>query len=85
LAEAGESLETIRITPAAVRVGLWKILQADLEACAARIGAVFVPVPAMAQAPDGCLKPEYALPDATHANGAFGALMLGEIETVMAA
>jgi hypothetical protein len=80
LAAAGESVQTIRITPAAVRVGLWKILQADLAAVAARIGAVFVPVPDAAQAADGCLKPEYSAGDATHANGAFGALMLGGIE-----
>jgi hypothetical protein len=80
LAAAGESLETVPITPAAVRVGLWKILQADLEEWAARIDAVFVPVPDIARTADGCLRSEYAAKDATHANGAFGALMLGEIE-----
>jgi hypothetical protein len=84
VAAAGESVDTVRITPTAVRVGLWKILQADLEAQAARIGAVFVPVPASAQTADGCLKPEYSVGDASHANGAFGALMLGEIEAALA-
>lgn len=81
----GESADTIRTTPTDVRVGLWKILQGDLEARAARIGATFVPVPASAQTPDGCLKPEYSGGgDASHANGAFGALMLGEVEAALA-
>ena len=85
LAAAGESADAIRITPAALRVALWKILQDDLEARAARIGAVFVPVPASAQTADGCLKPEYSLErDISHANGAFGAMMLGEIEASLA-
>jgi len=84
LAAAGESVDTIRITPTAVRVGLWKILQADYEARAVRIGAVFVPVPASAQTADGCLKPEYSVGDSSHANAAFGALMLGEIEAALA-
>ena len=83
-AAAGESVETIRITPTAVRVGLWTILQGDLEAWAARIGAIFVPVPASAHNADGCLKPEYSYPDVSHANGEFGALMLGEIEAALA-
>jgi len=84
LARVGESVDTIRITPAAVRVGLWKILQDDLEQEAARIGAVFVPVPLTAQTADGCLKPEYAWPDVSHANAAFAALMLREIEAAVA-
>jgi len=84
IAAAGESADTIRITPAALRVGLWKILQGDLEARAARIGAIFVPVPASAQTPDGCLKPEYSVGDSSHANGAFGALMLSEIDAAVA-
>jgi hypothetical protein len=84
VAAAGESIETIRITPSAVRVGLWTILQDDLEERAARIGATFVPVPASARTADGCLRPEYSAGDASHANGAFGALMLGEIEAAVA-
>lgn len=84
IAAAGESADTIPITPAAVRVGLWNILQDDLEAQASRIGAVFVPVPATAQTAEGCLKPEYSLDDATHANGAFGALMFNEMERSLA-
>jgi hypothetical protein len=83
-AMADWSADTMRVTPAAVRVGLWKILQADLEARAARLGALFVPVPASAQSDDGCLKPAYSGHDATHANGAFGALMLGEMEAALA-
>lgn len=84
VAQAGESVDTIRITPSAVRVGLWKILQGDLEERAARIGARFVPVPSSTQTADGCLKPEYSGGDAAHANGAFGAVMLGEIEAAVA-
>jgi hypothetical protein len=80
LAAAGASADTIQITPAAVRVGLWKILQDDLEQQAARIGVGFVPVPPIAQEADGCLKPEYSGGDISHANAAFAALMLGEIE-----
>ncbi len=83
MAAAGESPDTIRITPAAVRVGLWKILQDDYAQQAARIGAVFVPVPDTVQTSDGCLKPEYSGRDVTHANGVFGALMLREIEATV--
>lgn len=84
IAAAGESAETIRITPTPVRVRLWAILQRDLEAWAARLGAIFVPVPSSARAVDGCLKSEYSGQDASHANGAFGALMVGEIEAALA-
>ena len=83
LTAAGESADTIAITPAALRVGLWEIMQDDYEAWAARIGAVFVPVPASARTADGCLKPEYSAGDSSHANGAFAALMLGEIEAAL--
>jgi hypothetical protein len=84
IAAAGEHPDTIPITPVELRVAIWGVLQGDLEARAARVGAVFVPVPASAQTADGCLKPEYSGPDASHANGAFGALMLGEIEAALA-
>jgi hypothetical protein len=84
MAAAGASADTIRITPAAVRVGLWKILQDDLEQHAARIGVGFVPVPPIAQTADGLLKPEYSGGDISHANPAFAALMLREIEAAMA-
>ncbi len=83
IAAAGETPDTIRVTPTELRVGLWKILQHDLAAWAARIGATFVPVPASAQTADGCLKPEYSMADSSHANGAFGALMLDEIEAAL--
>ncbi len=83
VAAAGESVDTIRITPASVRVGLWKILQNDLEERAARVGATFVPVPDTAKTADGCLRPEYSAGDSSHANAAFGALMLREIEAAV--
>lgn len=81
---AGGHPDTIPITPVELRVAIWQVLQGDLEARAARVGAVFVPVPASAQTADGCLRPEYSGSDASHANGAFGALMLGEIEGALA-
>jgi hypothetical protein len=84
LATTGASADTIRITPAAVRVGLWKIFQDDLERQAARLGVGWVPVPPIAQTADGCLKPEYSAGDVSHANAEFAALMLGEIEAAVA-
>lgn len=67
------------ITPGSTRVGLWRILQSDLRRTAEEAGASFVPVPDAAMTAEGYLRDEFSADDPSHANGAFGALMLQAI------
>ena len=75
-AAIGQDVATIKITEPLVRLKLWHLLQDMFRAEAQKVGAVFVPVPAETLDDEGYLKPEYSADDVTHANEAYGALML---------
>jgi hypothetical protein len=75
VAEAG-------LNPAAIRLKLWKLeMRVLAHLCAGWTMHLMLP-PVEAQTPEGFLKPEYYANDATHANAAYGELVLRQLEVV---
>lgn len=83
-AQRGYDAATVPFSPPALRWKLWVAAQDALRTIAARTGALFLPVPAAAITDDGFLKPEFCAPDATHANPAYGELMLADLAQLLA-
>jgi len=72
--------EKAELAPACLRLKLWLLLQQMMRETAERLAVEFWPVSASAMTEEGYLRPEYWGEDATHANAAYGALMLDEYE-----
>lgn len=72
--------EKAQLAPACLRLKLWWLLQQMMRETAERLAVEFWPVSALAMTEEGFLRPEYWSEDATHANAAYGALMLDEYE-----
>lgn len=72
-------VEQVTITDPFVRLKLWHVLQDMIAEAAARVGACFVPVPQELKDDEGFLKPEYWAWDVTHANEAYGEIMLRRV------
>ena len=68
-----------------MRVAAWDALQECLQETAEAAGAQFLAIPAGAQDPDGLLMPEYCAPDATHANAAYGRLVVHALHALVGA
>jgi hypothetical protein len=77
----GVDIATCPLTPAPIMKRLWGVLQEALMDVARETGARFVPVPAAAIDANGYLSIQYRGPlsNFTHANDAYGRLMLDEI------
>jgi hypothetical protein len=73
--ELGLAPADLRVTRGPLRVTLWRLLQEMLSVRADTYGIDFVPVPGSAMSPNGYLRPELSVPDATHANARYGALV----------
>ncbi len=82
-AAAGIDLNTCRITPAAIRQKLWRLIQQMMEAVAGQEGVTFVPVPPETLEADGTLRREYWQDDSTHANRAFGARVRAVLDRIV--
>ncbi len=73
---AGIAVQDLKVTPNEMRVALWKQIQHGMKSVAEETDSVFVEVP------DSCLTESQTLaagmgaPDATHANGIYGASIL---------
>lgn len=78
-AKLGVDLETVEISPPLLLYKLWTVMQNSLRDVADRHGALFMPVPRRLRTPDGFLHPDYYANDATHANQAYGDVMLEEL------
>lgn len=78
--DLGVDPEKAQLAPAYLRLKLWFLLQQMMRETAERLAVEFWPVSASAMTEEGFLRPEYWGGDATHANGAYGALMLDEYE-----
>lgn len=70
------------ITPAPLRLKLWNLQNHILRDICRKRKIEYVPVPAEAICPRGYLKPEYYADDATHANMAYGELVLQQLESI---
>ena len=75
-------LATKGVTPAPIRLKLWRLQCAVLRSLSAEVGVHLLPPPDGTQTPEGFLKPEYYNNDATHANAAYGELVLRQLEVV---
>ncbi|WP_256099685.1 glycosyltransferase family 2 protein [Mycobacterium gordonae] len=73
------------LAPAHLRLKLWFLLQQMMSESAERLGVEFWPVSASAMTKEGYLRPEYWAADVTHANAAYGALMLDDYERRLSA
>jgi hypothetical protein len=72
----GLRLEDVRLTPGPIRLKLWRVTQDLIAEAARRHGCEFFPVPEAAIDEGGFLKRELWAEDATHANAAYGRIML---------
>jgi hypothetical protein len=70
----------IGVTPAPVRLKLWTLQQEALAALCGRLGIAYLPSAAGTRDAAGFLRREFYAADATHANGAYGELVLRQIE-----
>ena len=70
------------VTPALIRLKLWRLQCAVLQSLCTEWDIRLLPPPEGTQTPEGFLKPEYYKNDATHANAAYGELVLRQLEGV---
>lgn len=77
---ARAGIEEKGVSPAALRLRLWKVQSRVLRELCARWEVGLVPVPAAAMCPKGFMGREYYADDATHANAAYGELVLSQLE-----
>lgn len=75
----GISLADAPLNPPSVRLRLWEIEMDALQQVCAEWGVGFLPAPASARTQEGFLKPELYAADGTHANSAYGALVLKQL------
>jgi hypothetical protein len=69
----------VAITEPIIRLKLWHVLQDLVAEIASNIGGVFIPVPDELRDAEGFLKTEYWANDVTHANEAYGEIMIRNI------
>jgi hypothetical protein len=82
--KCGMSSSTLRITPLAIRLELWRMTQELLSEIASEFRVPFITVPDEALA-DGALRADASHVDATHANGVWGEIMARHARTALAA
>lgn len=76
----GQAIAQQSFAPAPHRLALWQLEEAVLSAHLKALGITPLPVPARARTAAGYLDPAYWAEDATHANAAYGALVLAQID-----
>lgn len=84
-AQLGQSIDEIKITEPHIRLKLWYLLQEMIAEIGRRHGARFIPVASELQDEDGFLLEQYSFPDVTHANAAYGEVMLRKVLEEIAA
>ena len=72
-------VRNVSITDPFVRLKLWHVLQDLIAEAAMKNGAHFLPVPDELRDAEGFLKPEHWANDVTHANEAYGEIMLRKV------
>lgn len=77
--EIGVDWNSIQLTPRLIRWKLWKLIQTWYREISEDEGVAFLPVPDTVLTDDGFLRPEFWADDATHANAAYGYIMLERI------
>jgi len=77
---ANEGITTLGVSPPELRLKFWRLQSVLLEALCTSLGIDVLPPPPDALDPDGFLLPEFYASDATHANPAYGELVLQQVE-----
>ncbi len=75
----GVSVEDFKVTPNDMRVALWEQIQNGMRSVARETDSVFVEVPDSCLTSSKLLPIGLGVPDATHANGSYGARILDAI------
>jgi hypothetical protein len=83
--DLGLDSEKAQLAPPFLLLKLWTLLQQMMRETADRLAVEFWPVSALAMTDEGYLRREYWGEDATHANAAYGALMLDDYEMRLSA
>ncbi len=76
---ASAGISTIGVSPAPLRLKLWHLQTEVLRQYCGELGVPFLDNPPNSRTADGYLKREFYAKDATHANAAYGALVLDQI------
>ncbi|MEM9811056.1 MAG: hypothetical protein AAF913_00160 [Pseudomonadota bacterium] len=80
----GRRIADVGFSPAPHRLALWWLEKSVLDAFLPTIGIVPIAPPPETVTGEGYLDPAYAAPDATHANGAYGARLMARIRAFAA-
>ena len=75
----GKTIAEHGFAPAQTRLALWQIEEETLRNWLAGHGIGTLGIPDEARTPEGYLHPDFAAPDATHANSAYGAKLIERI------
>lgn len=82
---AEQGLQERGVTDAAIRLKVWRVQMMVLAALCGPIGVAVFPNPPETLTPEGFLAPDFYARDATHANAAYGARVIRQIEAHLAA
>ncbi len=80
---AAANIASLGVSAPALRLRFWKLQSLVVEEICGELGAGTVPPPVKACDPEGFLLPHYFANDATHANAAYGDLILDELERLV--
>ena len=80
----GTSLAASSLNPPALRMRMWEVEMEALAGVCAEWGIGFIGAPPQARTPEGFLRTEYYGADATHANPAYGRLVLEQLADLAA-
>lgn len=75
----GHDVAEAGVTPANIRAKMWRLEMSCIEAYCSELGAAFIPAPSEALTGDGYLRPDLYGGDATHANAAYGAMVIEQL------
>jgi len=81
--QLGVSPDTVVFSPPLLRLKLWELTQDLLRHAVEGVGGRYVPCPPEARDTHGLLRREFCNQDITHANKAFGNLMLDQMEKML--
>lgn len=82
---AAKGILELGVTPAPVRLKLWKLQVRVTQHLCKEWGIELLPPPEGTQDPTGFLLPEFYADDATHANAPYGERVLQQLEAVLSA
>lgn len=75
----GAVLSESTLNPPILRLKMWEVEMQALAGVCNEWGIGYIGVPPKARTTEGFLRPEYYAPDATHANVAYGHLVLEQL------